>query len=401
MPLDVLATLHDLVAIPSVNPMGRDISGPEFFEYRVTDYLENLFRRLGVPYRRQPVDLLRDNIVAWIEGDPEPSAGPRVLLLEAHQDTVPVDGMTIDPWSPTVRDGRLYGRGACDIKGGMSAMLAAFARVAEQRPRGAPTLVMACTVNEEHGYTGATALARGWQSGAADVPHRRPDAVVVAEPTSLQVVVAHKGATRWRCRTHGRACHSSQPQRGDNAIYRMSYVLQALQRYQQEIAPTVPPHRLCGPVSLSVGTIRGGLSVNTVPDECTIEIDRRVIPGEDAASAYRHVVDYVTQQLGADFPVTHEAPFLVGQPLPDTANQAVAERLARAVRQVAPSGGEFVGVSYGTDAAVYAAAGVPSVVFGPGSIDQAHTADEWIDVEQLQQAAEILYRFICFICAAG
>src|SRR5206468_7518210 len=141
--------LRDLVSIPSVNPMGRPAQGPEFFEHRVTAYLEDFFKGLGVPYERQPVAPLRDNIVARCE---VPGAR-RTLLLEAHQDTVPTDNMTIDPFGARVENGRLYGRGACDIKGGMAAMLAAFARVAREKPRGAANVVMACSVDEEHTFT--------------------------------------------------------------------------------------------------------------------------------------------------------------------------------------------------------------------------------------------------------
>src|SRR5438132_5617683 len=118
MKLDVAAILSDLVAIPSVNPMGRPANGPEFYEFRVTDYLESLFGRLGLRTERQPIAPLRDNILARLEGSVPPERGGPILLFEVHQDTVPVDGMTIDPWTPTVRDGRLFGRGACDVKGG-------------------------------------------------------------------------------------------------------------------------------------------------------------------------------------------------------------------------------------------------------------------------------------------
>jgi acetylornithine deacetylase len=400
MPLDLVQTLSDLIALPSVNPMGRPLSGPEFFEYRVTDYLEQLFRRLELPYVRQIVEPKRDNIVARVDGDVPPSEGGQVLLFEAHQDTVPVDGMTIEPWTPVVRDGRIYGRGSCDIKGGMCAMLGAVARLAEERGKSSrggsrPTVIMACTVNEEHGYTGALALPKLWEkpgTGAGSIVARKPDMAVVAEPTMLNVVVAHKGAVRWRCVARGRACHSSQPQLGDNALYKMGRLLQAFEAYQREVVPTLPTHRLCGPASLSVGTIRGGLSVNTVPDECTIEIDRRVLPGEDSKAVYRGVIEFVARQPGVDFEPVHEPPFMDSRPLPDDKNGPVAERLLAAARQVTGRG-ESIGVPFGTDASTISLAGVPSVVFGPGSIDQAHTADEWLDVEQLRLASEVLYRF--------
>jgi acetylornithine deacetylase len=299
--------------------------------------------------------------------------------------------MTIEPWTPVVRDGRLFGRGSCDIKGGMAAMLAALARLAEERPQGMPTIVMACTVNEEHGFTGATALSKLWGQGSSIFP-RKPDAAVVAEPTSLNVVVAHKGVVRWRCRTHGRAGHSSQPHLADNAIYKMAPVLAALEHYQREIAPGCGSHPRCGSPTLSVGTISGGLSVNTVPASCTIEIDRRVLPGEDPKAARDHVVGYLNSDSRTHAGVEHEPPLMVALGLSDVHNGPLGDRLLAAARG-ALGRGEKIGVPFGTDAGVYSAAGVPSVVFGPGSIDQAHTADEWLPLDELEKASEVLYQF--------
>jgi acetylornithine deacetylase len=139
-----------------------------------------------------------------------------------------------------------------------------------------------------------------------------------------------------------------------------------------------------------VGTIRGGLSVNTVPDECTIEIDRRVLPGEDSQAVYRGVIDFVARS-GVE-PI-HDKPFMDSRPLPDDRNGPVAQRLLTAARAVTGRG-EAIGVPFGTDASTISLAGVPSVVFGPGSIDQAHTADEWLEVEQLRLASDVLYRLI-------
>lgn len=388
--MNLVTTLSELIAIPSVNPMGRGLSGPELYEYRVTDYLEQFFRSLDVPYVRQPVEPLRENIVARLDGASLQRGGP-IVLFEAHQDTVPCDGMTIEPFTPVVRDGRIYGRGSCDIKGGMTAMLGAFARLARERPAGMPTLVMACTVNEEHGYTGAIELERAWNGNNALVP-RRPDVAIIAEPTDLDVVVAHKGTVRWHCHTHGRAVHSSKPHLGDNAIYHMARVVGALEQYARQVPPTLRQHPLCGAVTLSVGTIRGGVSVNTVPDACDIEIDRRLLPGEDGMSAYRQVIDYIARAVGADFPLTHEAPYICSRGLADDRNQELGQRLAATVGEVR-SRCQCVGVAYGTDAAQIASFGIPSVVFGPGSIEQAHTADEWLSLAELEAASEILYRF--------
>lgn len=391
MPLDLVKTLSDLVSIASVNPMGLPPSGPEYLEDRVTDYLEALFRRLGLPSQRQTVEPRRDNIVTRLDGHVPPDKGGRLILLEAHQDTVPVIGMTIEPFSPVVRDGRLYGRGSCDIKGGLTAMLGAVARLAEERPPGMPTIIMACTVNEEDGHSGAEALTKLWsKSGSLIV--RRPDAAIVAEPTHLQVVVAHKGVVRWRCRAHGRATHSSQPQLGVNAIYKMGRVVLALERFHSDVLATSAPHPLCGPPTLSVGTITGGLSVNTVPDQCAIDIDRRLVPGEKPEEAYRHVLDFVAREVSGDPSIEHEPPYLLSSGLSDDVNGPLARELAMAAC-AAGIGCETMGVPYGTNASSIAAAGVPSVVFGPGSIDQAHTADEWVSLDQVALASEAIYQF--------
>lgn len=179
---------------------------------------------------------------------------------------------------------------------------------------------------------------------------------------------------------------------GDNAIYKMGRVLAVLERYQREVAPTLGLHPRCGRPSLSVGTIAGGISVNTVPDACVIRIDRRLLPDEEPAVAMKHVVEYLAHDTSIDFPVEHDAPFLPSRGLPDQFNTSLGERLRSTASEVA-AGRSLVGVPYGTDASTFQSAGVPSVVFGPGSIDQAHTCDEWIEVAQLHTAAEILYRF--------
>jgi acetylornithine deacetylase len=384
---DPAKTLSELVAIPSVNPMGRDVSGPQYFEHRLTEHLERFFSKLGVPFERQTIEANRDNIVARLEGNDNAS----ILLWDAHQDTVPVEGMTIEPFGATIRQGRLYGRGACDIKGGMTAMLIAFARLAHERPRGCPTVLMSCTVNEEHGFTGAEGLCRLWSEGAKSIFPRRPDFAVVAEPTGLDVVVAHKGMVRWRCQTIGRAAHSSQPQLGENAIFSMARVLTALERYQREVLPRADAHPLCGRPTLSVGTIHGGTSVNTVPDLCTIEIDRRLLPGDDPQAVYQEVIDFLRENVADAGKLEHLPPMMRSRGVRDDTNEKLADRLAVAARDVRGSARK-IGVPFGTNATAFGAH-CPTVVFGPGSIDQAHTADEWIELEQVTLASEILYHF--------
>lgn len=392
MPLNVVQTLCDLVSLPSVNPMGRPVSGPEYFEYRVTEYLEKLFEQLGLPYARQHLEPKRANIFARLDGSQDPRSGGGLIVFEAHQDTVPVDGMTIPPWRPEVRAGRVYGRGSCDIKGGMACMLTAISRLSEQRPRHMPTIIMACSVNEECGFSGATDMAQLWARGESPLVPRLPDAVIVAEPTDLNVVVAHKGVMRWSITTRGRAAHSSKPDLGVNAVYAMAKVLNLLEQYARERVAGLGQHPLVGRPSLSVGVIAGGISVNTVPDHCMIHVDRRVLPGENGPQARQHVIDYLSQRLPSTVEIEHADPFLASPGLSDAGNSELAQCLNRVV-QSHGAPGERLGVPYGTDAPAYDRVGIPTVVFGPGSIAQAHTCDEWIEIEQLNRATDILTNF--------
>jgi acetylornithine deacetylase len=389
-----LALLKELIAIPSVNPMGHGVDGPGIFEERMSDFLVEFFRQLELPHERIEVVPGRDNVIAFLEG----TADQPTVLLDAHQDTVPVEGMTIDPFTPVIRDGRVHGRGACDVKGGMAAMLSAVERLVRDRPRNHASVIMACTCDEEHKQSGASDLIRLYtdpQPPRSRLVRGPPDMIVVAEPTELNVVVAHRGATRWKIRTKGRAAHSSDPAQGINAIYRMAAMVQVLEGYAATLQQDSRRHPLCGPATLSVGRIEGGTSVNIVPAECTIEIDRRVVPGEDGTAVMGPVEDTLRNRLDFDFEML--PPWSIGLPLADDNNADLAAELLRAATSVVPSSHK-TGVAFGTHAARYAASGVPSVVFGPGSIEQAHRKNEWLDIEQLNQASEIIYRFLTGQC---
>jgi succinyl-diaminopimelate desuccinylase len=387
--VDALSILKELISIPSVNPMGRDVHGPEFLETRLTEYLIEFFNGLGVESQKIEVAAGRDNVIARCD---QPRS-KTTILMDAHQDTVPVDGMTIEPFTPVEKEGRLYGRGACDVKGGMAAMLAAFARLVKEQPGDAANVVVSCSCDEEATVMGIRDLVKLWSSPQPEgtLLTVAPDVAVVAEPTDLDIVVAHRGATRWKIRTTGRACHSSRPDEGVNAIYRMAEVLKSLESYAGRLADEIPHHPLCGPATLSVGLIAGGISVNTVPDVCEIEIDRRVIPGEDGNEVMNHVAAELRNSL--DFEVEFLPPWITGTPLCDDNNGEWADRLMSSIEDVTSTPHRKVGVAYGTNASRIAATGVPSIVFGPGSIDQAHTKDEWIAIDELEQACEIYYHF--------
>jgi acetylornithine deacetylase/succinyl-diaminopimelate desuccinylase family protein len=385
---DPLPLLKDLISIPSVNPMGRDVSGPEFFEGRLTEYLVQHLSRLGVPYEVIETVPGRANVLARLES---PGA-TKTVLLDAHQDTVPVDGMTISPFDPVEQDGRVYGRGSCDVKGGLASMLAAFTRLATERPAGLSNVVLSCTCDEEATSLGINHLVGSWtgKKPPGKLCPQRPDMAIVAEPTELNIVVAHRGATRWKLQTTGRACHSSRPSEGINAIYRMARVLKCLEEFAEWLPGSRPAHRLCGPATLSVGLISGGSSVNVVPDACVIEIDRRVIPGEDNLQVQAEIASYLKERL--NFDLIHGEPYCSSPPLGDDLNGELAKRLGQSIAAVVGPR-QVIGVPFGTHASRIAKIGIPSVVFGPGNIAQAHTKDEWIDIAQLRQAADVYYHF--------
>ncbi len=384
--------------------MGHPVDGPQIGEERLTDFLQHFFTGLGLPWLRQRVHAGRDNLLVQLLGHPTVEQGGQLLLWDVHQDTVPVDGMTVDPFGGELRGGRVYGRGACDVKGAMAAMVSAIARAAnEVRPRNSPTIVVAFTVNEECGFTGVegccdlissdsranAAPIVGGTISAEEMFPRLPDAAIVAEPTDFDVVVAHQGVVRWRCHTIGRAAHTSRPDAGINAIYGMSHVVQAIERHHDDLQSTGPLHPLCGRPTVCVSTIHGGVAVNTVPEHATIEIDRRIGPNESPAAAYEDALRLIAS---LDAPnccrIENDLPFMQSRGLSDQNNQALAASLSSLAKSNGRRG-HVIGVPYATDAAAIAALGIPTVVFGPGSIAQAHTADEFIAIEELQHGADI------------
>lgn len=371
---DVIDVLAELVAIPSVNPMGEDLPEGIAGEARVAQYVVEFMARHRIHTELREVYPGRENVLAKVEGDRTEGS----VLLETHMDTVRVDTMEIEPFNPVQRDGRLFGRGACDAKASLAAMMVALVEVAQG---GAPSDVWLCAaVDEEYTFGGAAHLvASGF----------RTDTCIVGEPTSLNVVTAHKGTTRWRVTTHGRSAHAATPWEGDNAVYKMARIVSALEEYAAELQAR-PPHPRLGARTLSVGTIEGGQTVNTVPDRCAVTVDRRVLPGEDLDEVARSLGDYLQ---GRGLAEGLEIVQILRDASMELDNDAPwAQAVLAAARSVVPS--EVCGVHYGTDASKFAEVGTPSVVLGPGDIAQAHTAVEWVELQQVVDAVEVYRRAV-------
>lgn len=368
-------TLADLIRINSINSFYP--GGPG--EAELANYVEAFFKRLGVRTWRQEVFPGRENVIACIPG----ARSDRRVILEAHMDTASITGMTIPPFEPTIDNGRMYGRGSCDTKAGLAAMMHAVADLQQSGTRPPCEIWLAAVVDEEFSFRGVVKLCEDIGGAAA----------IVAEPTDLRAVIASKGVLRWRMISSGVAAHSSKTHLGVNAIHHMARVLLALEHDQQRLART--SHPLLGSATCNVGRIEGGVQVNFVPDRCMIEIDRRMLPHETASTVlkeYQALLDEIAR-TDPTFAVVMEEPMLVDGAL-DTSPQSDVARVSSQVLAEMGLNAEPAGVPFGSDASKLAASGVPSIVFGPGSIDQAHAAVEYVDLGQVEQAREFYRRFI-------
>jgi acetylornithine deacetylase/succinyl-diaminopimelate desuccinylase family protein len=373
----LFATVADLVSINSVNPAYP--GGPG--EGALADYVGEYCRHYSLPYELQPVFEGRPNVIARLEGEP---GGP-TLILEAHMDTASELGMNHKPFQP-VRDGnRLYGRGSCDTKAGLAAMMHAMRILKQAGIRPHASVILVAAVDEEHSFRGVVKFV---EKGI------KAEGAIVAEPTDMETVVASKGCLRWRIRTRGRAAHSSKPQIGINAISKMMKIMAAMdETFPEPFAGR--RHPLVGSPTVNVGIISGGRQVNQVPDWCTIDIDRRLIPGETKAAVWKEFESLIADLRARDpeLEVEMEAPMLEDYPLETVASARIVQVIAK-VSQELTGQHHAVGVPYGSDASKLAQAGTPSVILGPGNIDQAHAADEWVELDQVSLAAEVYARTI-------
>jgi len=262
-------------------------------------------------------------------------------------------------------------------------MMHALASLKEQSFMPACEVWLAAVVDEEYMFRGVLSLCEGLAA----------DAAVVAEPTELRAVIASKGVLRWKVRTKGKAAHSSKPHLGVSAISHMALILTALDREAERLAQTT--HPLLGPGTLNVGVIHGGVQVNFVPDWCEIEIDRRLLPGETAESVLAHH-ETILSELKAAHPlldVESEAP-MIADPALETDAGALVSRTAKRVLRSLGQNVELAGVPFGSDASKLARHAIPSIIFGPGSIDQAHAAIEYVEIAQVETATRFYTEFL-------
>lgn len=369
---DPVAIARMLVGTPSVNPtLAPGGAGESQVAALCADWLELWGLRPEVVEAAPG----RPNVVGRLEGEGQ------TLLLNGHLDTVGVDGMTVPPFDAAMDGDLLVGRGSCDMKGGVAALLAATARLADAERR--PNLIVALTADEEHASLGMAAFVRGDPFA---------DYAVVCEPTSLAVMPAHKGFVWIRATFRGRAAHGSRPDLGIDAIRHAALYLSALDGYGKELRSR-EPHPLLAHGSLHAGTIRGGTAESVYPDRCELLLERRTMPGESPDSVV-HEFEAVLAELDAREP-NLDATLEMTLERPGT-EVALDSPLVTGLLEAGDVHGvprTVEGMTAWVDAAFLNEAGIPAVCYGPGAIDQAHTENEWIDVREIRTCANVLETF--------
>ncbi len=373
-PTTALDIAQALVRLPSVNP---DYDPASTGECAMTQWIEDWGRAHGFSVWRQPVLPGRENVfLQFRNGADHPH-----FMLNGHTDTVGVGGMTIEPFSGGVRDGRLWGRGASDMKGPLACMLAAALRLKNAPSTWRGTLTVACMADEEFRFRGVTAMLEQMS--------RLPDFVVVGEPTRIRVVRGCKGCLRFAIHALGRAAHSSKPHEGRSAVVAMAHAILDLERHFTTRLTQIDAPGF-GTSTGSIGLISGGTGVNIVPEHCAIQVDIRLLPGQDWRATYDEIVLLSDSWLAKSTDGIHfqfDPPSVVDPSFEFPADHPLVQTACRVLGQPAPDV-----VFFSCDASKIAARGVPVIVLGPGDIAQAHTVDEFIALADLEAGTDAYLR---------
>lgn len=376
---DVVSLLQQLVRIPSVNPdnaPGTEDSGEQMLAVFLSGWLESI----GATVSLEEVKSGRPNLIARFA----PRDGRPRILLGPHLDTVGVGGMTVPPFGGEIREGKLWGRGASDTKGPMAAMLWALAEHREVLSGAAVAIDFVAFMGEESGQWGSKHFAKQYGEEYCFG--------LVGEPTSMQIIHVTKGSLWATLRSHGRAAHSSRPEAGENAILKLTRSLDALDRH---LVPKLAAfhHPMAGRSTMNVGVIRGGSRPNIVPDLAEAEIDIRITPDLTAAGGALKLLKntIADHDLPVELVNAHENP-----PMETDPSHPVIRRILSAL-----PGCSLAAAPWFSDAAHLSSGGIPSVCLGPGSINQAHTADEFIKLEALEQGAREFHAILAALLHDG
>ncbi len=369
--------LSDLVSINSINPdLVPGAPGEAGIAAYIADWLEraDLEVHLHEPVKGRP------NVVAIARG----SGGGRSLLLNGHMDTVSVEGMD-QPLQPVIQDGRLYGRGSYDMKGGLAACMMAVRSARDKHLRG--DVILTAVMDEEYAGLGTMEVAKNYQA----------DAAIVAESTELNLVLAHKGFVWMEVETAGVAAHGSRPELGLDAIAKMGPVLVELEKLDHALR-SHPSHPLLGSGSLHASLIQGGRELSSYPDRCLLSVERRTLPGETPEKVENEFNEIINRLAGRD--PSFKASLRRGLdrvPLETSEKAEIVQAIQGAGRSILKRPPEITGVPYWTDAATLWAAGIPSVLFGPAGAG-AHAIQEWVDIQSVKDCASVFLETAISFC---
>jgi acetylornithine deacetylase len=369
--------LADLVSIESVNP---DLVPGGAGEGEIANYIAGWLERAGLDVELSEAAPRRPNVIGVARGE----GGGRSLMLNAHMDTVGCAGMR-DPFVPRIENGKLYGRGAYDMKGSLAAILLAAAAAHRLKLKGDVIVTAVC--DEEYASIGTSALLKQW----------RADAAIVTEPTGLDLCIAHKGFVWFEIISHGAAAHGSRPDLGVDAIAKMGRVLVGLEQLNEQLRQN-QAHPLVGAGSLHASLISGGQELSSYPARCALSIERRTVPGERVGDAEAQIRRIITEAAAGDSSATFTLKRgLAREPFEIAGDAVIVQLLRRHVRGVTGREPRLYGDTPWMDAALTSLAGIPTVVFGPGG-GGAHADVEWSNLDEVRTAADILARAAAEFC---
>ena len=362
--------LKDLVRIDSVNPsLVPGAAG----ESEIADYIEQWMRTLGLETTRVDVQPGRPNVVGVLRG----TGGGKTLLLNGHTDTVGVDYMTIDPFNPVEKEGRLSGRGSFDMKGGLAASMSAVKSIVDSGAQLRGDVIMAAVCDEEYASIGTERL----------MEEVTADAAIIGEFTAGNIQVAHKGFAWVTVETHGVAAHGSLYRQGVDAIAKMGHVLTELESLQSRLEETV--HPLVGPGSVHASTITGGSELSTYPDRCKLQLERRLIPGENKSTVEAEMENMLGRLSVADpeFKASHMVTFY-RSPMETSPDEPICMVIKEATEKLLGFTPRYTGGSGWMDSEIISSHGVPCVNHGPSGTG-AHAREEWVDLSSVYDVARV------------
>ncbi|MEA4998977.1 MAG: M20 family metallopeptidase [Candidatus Limiplasma sp.] len=376
---------EELIAIPGCAEL------PEK-ETKVAEKLCAILRSGGVETELIHAASDRLNLLAVHRG----TGGGRSLLLCTHLDTVPAYEM-VDAFAPAVRDGRLYGRGAVDVKDILAAMAVVMLRLAREKTKLAGDVLFLAVADEESGSMGMRHAVRDPRVIGADF-------AIIGEPSGLDIGIAHKGVAWFEAVFHGKATHGGSPEKGVNAVYHAMHFVNLLTNEMiPELDNRIDP--LLGRATMNVGVVRGGTRPTIVPDTCTVQWDRRILPAENYAGVSSEYLALLERLKAEDPQVKYDFSALLGNekrpfpPLSTLPDDPCVQRTVRAAHTVLGREPRLAGLSFWTDAALFSATcGKPAVVFGPGSIEQAHSNNEYVPLCELEKAVCFYYDMAAAFC---